>query len=96
MDQPTIQLVNTGQIRPGDNDRREFKQRDLQTLADSIRDNRLAQPITVRPAWECEAETEAKVAERARMRATARTRAGYSELATATSRRWVTATTKAG
>ena len=54
MNAPTIQLMNTSQIMPGDNDRREFKQRDLQTLADSIRDNGLAQPITVRPVWKCE------------------------------------------
>lgn len=53
-DVPDIQLVNTNQIRPGDNDRHYFNQKKLQELADNIRRHGLAQPITVRPVWACE------------------------------------------
>jgi len=41
--------MNTSTIIPGDNDRRQFNQRQLQELADSIYQNGLAQPITIRP-----------------------------------------------
>lgn len=53
MNAPTVQMVKCSEIRPGDNDRRSFNTRELQALADSIRDNGLAQPITVRPVRTC-------------------------------------------
>ncbi len=44
-----IQLVDTNLIVPGQNDRTVFDPVALQQLADSIKANGLAQPITVRP-----------------------------------------------
>lgn len=55
MNTPSIHLLNTSQVRAGDNDRRTFAPKPLQELAESIRDNGLAQPITVRPMVECAA-----------------------------------------
>jgi ParB/RepB/Spo0J family partition protein len=44
-----VQNVPCKDIRRGKNDRTVFKQEDLEALANSIRENGLAQPITVRP-----------------------------------------------
>lgn len=44
-----VQLVEVGQITPGDNDREAFDPVGLRELADSIAQHGLAQPITVRP-----------------------------------------------
>jgi ParB/RepB/Spo0J family partition protein len=48
-----ISEIHLAQIRPGDNDRKNFNAVALQELADSIADNGLAQPIIVRPIWIC-------------------------------------------
>jgi len=48
-----IRNIPVEQIRAGNNDRRTFAKRPLQELADSIRENGLAQPITVRPVFVC-------------------------------------------
>ena len=53
MENQRIELVNTSQIVPGDNDRRTFNERQLKELAASIEQNGLAQPITVRPMIVC-------------------------------------------
>ena len=44
-----ITQIPTSQIQPGNNDRQTFNRVKLQELADSIKANGLAQPITVRP-----------------------------------------------
>lgn len=41
--------LNVSDIQPGDNDRTVFNPEDLQSLADSIKQDGLLQPITVRP-----------------------------------------------
>ena len=44
-----IQETNCSEIIPGNNDRKKFVSGDLESLAASIKDSGLAQPITVRP-----------------------------------------------
>lgn len=46
--------IRTAEIVPGDNDRQRFSQRALEELACSIKENGLAQPITVRPLQDAE------------------------------------------
>lgn len=50
---PDHAYIAVAQIIPGANDRTAFDARALQELAASIRDNGLAQPITVRPGFVC-------------------------------------------
>src|SRR5215813_13797029 len=45
----SIQHIPCTQIVAGNNDRKDFNDERMQALADSIRTNGLAQPITVRP-----------------------------------------------
>jgi ParB/RepB/Spo0J family partition protein len=45
----TVQLISVSDICPGNNDRKNFDQVDLLDLAQSIKANGLAQPITIRP-----------------------------------------------
>lgn len=50
-----VQNIPTAQVIAGDNDRKAFDRSELQELAASIAEHGLAQPITVRPLWTCQA-----------------------------------------